>query len=293
MKALCEGLSRTRRLDAPALRVSVSARRRHHSADGGRQAAAVPRHPVPARQPAHPEADEAAGRGRQDARAHPALARRSARTSPSAAPSSSASRARPRTSSSSCSTSSTRRSSTASARSPIRRSTAPAANALPDPVPEDVKQERLARFMARQAEICAAKLEAQGRHACSAAWSMRSTASWRSRARWPTRRRSTAWCRSRTALEAGLKPGQFVDVEILGSDEHDLYGEVGLPSRIAFDPPAPPVLESPGAAAYPAARRRRWPMSSIPLVEPDAATRDAAPSTCEWRTVLRHRCRCG
>jgi ribosomal protein S12 methylthiotransferase len=27
-------------------------------------------------------------------------------------------------------------------------------------------------------------------------------------------------------LAAGLEPGQFVDVEILGSDEHDLYGEV-------------------------------------------------------------------
>jgi ribosomal protein S12 methylthiotransferase len=26
-------------------------------------------------------------------------------------------------------------------------------------------------------------------------------------------------------LTAGLVPGQFVDVEILGSDEHDLYGE--------------------------------------------------------------------
>jgi ribosomal protein S12 methylthiotransferase len=29
-------------------------------------------------------------------------------------------------------------------------------------------------------------------------------------------------------LEAGLKPGQFVDVEIMGSDEHDLYGEAVL-----------------------------------------------------------------
>ena len=37
MKALCEGLSRTRRVGAPALRVPVSARRRHHSADGRRQ----------------------------------------------------------------------------------------------------------------------------------------------------------------------------------------------------------------------------------------------------------------
>jgi len=26
-----------------------------------------------------------------------------------------------------------------------------------------------------------------------------------------------------------LKPGQFVDVEIMGSDEHDLYGEAVLP----------------------------------------------------------------
>jgi ribosomal protein S12 methylthiotransferase len=25
---------------------------------------------------------------------------------------------------------------------------------------------------------------------------------------------------------AGLRPGQFVDVRIMGSDEHDLYGEV-------------------------------------------------------------------
>src|SRR5690606_6043172 len=36
-----------------------------------------------------------------------------------------------------------------------------AANALPDPVPEDVKQERLERFMARQAQISAARLEAK------------------------------------------------------------------------------------------------------------------------------------
>jgi len=27
-------------------------------------------------------------------------------------------------------------------------------------------------------------------------------------------------------FEAGLKVGEFVDVEIMGSDEHDLYGEV-------------------------------------------------------------------
>src|SRR5678816_3257272 len=36
-----------------------------------------------------------------------------------------------------------------------------AANALPDPVPEPVKQERLARFMALQAQVSTAKLEAK------------------------------------------------------------------------------------------------------------------------------------
>jgi len=30
--------------------------------------------------------------------------------------------------------------------------------------------------------------------------------------------------------EAGLKPGDIVDVEILGSDEHDLFGEVSYAS---------------------------------------------------------------
>jgi len=29
--------------------------------------------------------------------------------------------------------------------------------------------------------------------------------------------------------EAGLQPGDFVDVLIMGSDEHDLYGEVDYP----------------------------------------------------------------
>ncbi len=45
------------------------------------------------------------------------------------------------------------------------------ANELPDPVPEEVKQERLERFMAMQAEISAAKLHARsaGRSRC---WSM-------------------------------------------------------------------------------------------------------------------------
>ena len=42
--------------------------------------------------------------------------------------------------------------------SPVEGATA---NQLPDPVPEEVKQERLARFMEKQAAISAAKLEAK------------------------------------------------------------------------------------------------------------------------------------
>ncbi len=44
-----------------------------------------------------------------------------------------------------------------------------AANALPDPVPEEVKQERLARFMERQARDQRRAARGQGRHACSGA----------------------------------------------------------------------------------------------------------------------------
>ena len=32
--------------------------------------------------------------------------------------------------------------------------------------------------------------------------------------------------------EAGLRPGEFVDVRIMGSDEHDLYGEVDYGSTL-------------------------------------------------------------
>ena len=65
-----------------------------------------------------------------------------------------------------------------------------AANALPDPVPQEVREERRARFMQTQEGISAARLDARsaGRWTC---WSMRSTAK-ASRAPAPMRRRSTA-----------------------------------------------------------------------------------------------------
>ena len=100
------------------------------------------------------------------------------------------------------------------------------ANALPDPVPEELKQERLARFMGLQAEISTEKLERK-------VGSVRKVlvdlidgdlAIGRSMADAPE---IDGLVQIQDGREAGLKPGQFVDVEIMGSDEHDLFGLVG------------------------------------------------------------------
>ncbi|WP_133478659.1 30S ribosomal protein S12 methylthiotransferase RimO [Cognatilysobacter segetis] len=99
-----------------------------------------------------------------------------------------------------------------------------AANALPDPVPEEVKQERLARFMERQAEISAARLEAKVGtvQRCLVDAIDGDLAIARSRADAPE---IDGVVQIQNGMEFGLQPGQFIDVEILGSDEHDLYGE--------------------------------------------------------------------
>jgi len=100
-----------------------------------------------------------------------------------------------------------------------------AANALPDPVDEDVKQERLARFMERQAEISAARLEAKvgSVQRCIVDAIDGDLAIARSMADAPE---IDGQVQVQDGREAGLRPGDFVDVEIMGSDEHDLYGEV-------------------------------------------------------------------
>jgi len=100
-----------------------------------------------------------------------------------------------------------------------------AANELPDPVPEEVKQERLARFMERQAEISTAKLEAKVGtiQRCLVDALDGELAIARSMADAPE---IDGLVQIQNGFEAGLKPGEFVDVEIMGSDEHDLYGEV-------------------------------------------------------------------
>jgi ribosomal protein S12 methylthiotransferase len=99
------------------------------------------------------------------------------------------------------------------------------ANALPDPVDEDVKQERLARFMACQAAISAARLEAKvGSVQCCLVDAIDGElAIARSMADAPE---IDGVVQVQNGRDAGLQPGDFADIEILGSDEHDLYGEV-------------------------------------------------------------------
>jgi ribosomal protein S12 methylthiotransferase len=108
--------------------------------------------------------------------------------------------------------------------SPVAGATA---NALPDPVPGDVKQERLARFMERQAGISTAKLEAKvgSVQRCLVDALDGELAIARSMADAPE---IDGVVQVQDGRDAGLQPGQFVDVEILGSDEHDLYGEVAV-----------------------------------------------------------------
>jgi ribosomal protein S12 methylthiotransferase len=99
-----------------------------------------------------------------------------------------------------------------------------AANALPDQVPEEVKQERLARFMERQAQISADRLEAKVGtvQQCLVDAMDGELAIARSRFDAPE---IDGLVQIQDGREAGLRPGDFVDVEILGSDEHDLFGE--------------------------------------------------------------------
>ena len=114
--------------------------------------------------------------------------------------------------------------------------TGAAANALPDPVSEEVKQERLARFMEKQAEISAERL---ARKVGSVQRVLidevgPSVAIGRSSADAPEidgkvtialgrkgRGRKAAIAR---ADAPALKPGDFVDVQIVEADEHDLHG---------------------------------------------------------------------
>ncbi|MHC9084409.1 30S ribosomal protein S12 methylthiotransferase RimO [Luteimonas sp. RIT-PG2_3] len=98
------------------------------------------------------------------------------------------------------------------------------ANALPGPVDEAVKQERLARFMDVQAAISSARLEAKVGtvQRCLVDAIDGELAIARSMADAPE---IDGVVQIQDGRDAGLQPGEFVDVRIMGSDEHDLYGE--------------------------------------------------------------------
>jgi ribosomal protein S12 methylthiotransferase len=100
------------------------------------------------------------------------------------------------------------------------------ANDLPDAVPEDVKQERLARFMELQAQISAEKLERKVGTVQTVLVDEidGELAIGRSKADAPG---IDGLVQIQDGAAAGLKPGDFCEVRIMGSDEHDLFGLVG------------------------------------------------------------------
>jgi ribosomal protein S12 methylthiotransferase len=98
-----------------------------------------------------------------------------------------------------------------------------AANALPDPVPEELKQERFERVMALSARISAEKLAAKVGSTLDvlidAVDAETAGATGRSKADAPE---IDGEVHLRDA--GGLKPGDIVTVRVEDSDEHDLYG---------------------------------------------------------------------
>ena len=158
---LARDLGEPGRLGAAALRLPLPACPRPDPADGRGAGAALSRHPLPARPPRHAAPHGPPRRRGEDAGRDRRLARASAPTSPCARPSSSAIPARPRPSSRPCSTGWTRRNSTGSAASSTKTSQGARSNALPDHVPDEVKQDRWDRFMAKAQAISEAKLAAK------------------------------------------------------------------------------------------------------------------------------------
>lgn len=96
------------------------------------------------------------------------------------------------------------------------------ANALPDPVPESLKEERLERFMALQESISRERLSARvGRKMIVLVDGVTEEAV-------IARSAADAPEIDGNVIIAGgwdLEPGDFVEVEITGSDAHDLYAE--------------------------------------------------------------------
>ena len=100
------------------------------------------------------------------------------------------------------------------------------ANELPDPVPEELKEDRLEQFMAVQAEISAAKLQRKIGRTIKVLVDEANAdgAVARSAADAPEIDGSVL-----IADGQGLKPGQFVDVVVEGASEHDLHARLVYP----------------------------------------------------------------
>lgn len=96
------------------------------------------------------------------------------------------------------------------------------ANALPDPVPEAVREERLARFMQKQASISAMRLERKvGREIDVLVDAIDGElAIARSAADAPE---IDGTVQIQDGAGQGLRVGEFARVRIMGADEHDLY----------------------------------------------------------------------
>jgi ribosomal protein S12 methylthiotransferase len=102
------------------------------------------------------------------------------------------------------------------------------ANELPNPVSEELKEDRLEQFMTLQAEISAAKLQHQiGRTIkvlVDEAGADRAVA--RSAADAPEIDGTVLISQGNLASGQKLKPGQFVDVVVESADEHDLHARL-------------------------------------------------------------------
>ena len=98
------------------------------------------------------------------------------------------------------------------------------ANALPDPVSEEVKKDRLASFMEHQSEISTLKLEKKigSVQRCLVDTLDGELAIARSMADAPE---IDGVVQIQNGAVFGVQRGSFVDVMIRGSDNHDLYGE--------------------------------------------------------------------
>jgi len=97
-----------------------------------------------------------------------------------------------------------------------------AANALPDPVPEKLKEQRLAALMAVQAQISAARLQRQLGRRMSVLVDEINDEGAVARTRYDAPEIDGVVLIKKAE---GLKAGDLIEVEITGADQHDLHGQ--------------------------------------------------------------------